>query len=94
MAIALLGRRALAGPFEADTLVARQTGTFVPKPGNLPENGDDTIAGGIFCISLTDLAKYIQQTGNNPAATGAESPSVTGAVTTGQYWTLSPRIFP
>ncbi|KAK6201861.1 hypothetical protein LQW54_009271 [Pestalotiopsis sp. IQ-011] len=72
----------LAGPFEADTLVARQTGTFVPKPGNFPEKGDDTIAGGIFCISLNDLAKYIQKTGNNPAATGAESPNVTGAVAT------------
>jgi hypothetical protein len=36
---------------------------FVPKPGYFPENGDDTIAGGIFCISLTDLAVYLARNG-------------------------------
>jgi hypothetical protein len=36
---------------------------FVPKPGYFPENGDDMIAGGIFCISLTDLAVYLARNG-------------------------------
>lgn len=47
---------------------------FVPRPGYFPPTGDDTIAGGIFCISLPDLAAYLQRTGNNPGATGSESP--------------------
>ncbi|KAK1750381.1 hypothetical protein QBC47DRAFT_365272 [Echria macrotheca] len=64
-------------------LVARQTGTFVPKPGYFPEKGDDTIAGGIFCISLSDLATYLSKTGNNPASTGSESPRGQGAATSG-----------
>jgi hypothetical protein len=64
-------------------LVARQTGTFVPRPGNFPATGDDTIAGGIFCISLTDLATYLSRTGNNPAGSGTESPRGGGAATSG-----------
>lgn len=63
---------ALANPAAPITL--RQTGTFVPRPGYFPATGDDTIAGGIFCISLPDLAAYLQRTGNNPGATGSESP--------------------
>jgi hypothetical protein len=64
------------------TLSPRQ-GTFVPRPGYFPATGDDTIAGGIFCISLPDLAAYLQKTGNNPGATGPESPQGNGAVTAG-----------
>ncbi|KAI8623359.1 hypothetical protein F5Y19DRAFT_458892 [Xylariaceae sp. FL1651] len=64
-------------------LKARQTGTFVPKPGYYPANGDDTIAGGIFCISLTDLSTYLSKTGNNPGATGTESPRTPGQATSG-----------
>ena len=64
-------------------LDTRQSGQFVPKPGYFPATGDDTIAGGIFCISLTDLAAYLARTGNNPAATGAESPRGSAAATSG-----------
>ena len=68
----LMACTALANP--AAHISLRQTGTFVPKPGYFPATGDDTIAGGIFCISLSDLAAYLQRTGNNPGATGSESP--------------------
>ncbi|KAK0717650.1 hypothetical protein B0T26DRAFT_740940 [Lasiosphaeria miniovina] len=44
-----------------------------------PATGDDTIAGGIYCIALTDLATYLSKTGNNPGATGTESPRGGGA---------------
>ncbi|KAK8008776.1 hypothetical protein PG991_011327 [Apiospora marii] len=77
----LLAYMALANP--AAPISLRQTGTFVPKPGYFPATGDDTIAGGIFCISLPDLAAYLQRTGNNPGATGSESPRGQGAVTQG-----------
>lgn len=53
--------------------------TFVPSPGNFPKTGDDTIAGGIFSISLTDLAPYL---GSGPGS-GIESPKGSGAITTG-----------
>ena len=54
---------------------------FQPKLGYFPATGDDTIARGIFCISLNDLPKY---TADVPAgATGTESPKGTGAVTSG-----------
>jgi len=56
---------------------------FKPSPGNFPKTGDDTIAGGIFCISLTDLPTWLSQHGINPAYTGAESPKTPGQVTTG-----------
>lgn len=56
---------------------------FQPAPGNFPATGDDTIAGGIFCISLTDLATYLQKAGNNPAGTGSESPNGAGMATSG-----------
>ncbi|KAK6820725.1 alpha/beta-Hydrolase [Apiospora arundinis] len=46
----LMASTALANPAAPITL--RQTGTFVPRPGYFPATGDDTIAGGIFCISL------------------------------------------
>ena len=46
----------------------------MPKPGYFPATGDDTIAGGIFCISLGDLGTYLAKTGNNAAGTGSESP--------------------
>ena len=55
---------------------------FQPKPGVFPATGDDTIAGGIFCISLPDLSTYLSKTGNNPGATGVDSPRA-GAATTG-----------
>ncbi|KAK8122220.1 hypothetical protein PG984_010890 [Apiospora sp. TS-2023a] len=77
----LLAYTTLANP--AAPISLRQTGTFVPKPGYFPATGDDTIAGGIFCISLPDLAAYLQRTGNNPGATGSESPRGQGAVTQG-----------
>ncbi|KAK3389554.1 hypothetical protein B0H63DRAFT_537547 [Podospora didyma] len=56
---------------------------FVPSPGKFPATGDDTIAGGIFCLSLTDLATYLAKTGNNPGATGTESPKGSAAATSG-----------
>lgn len=55
----------------------------MPSPGNFPPTGDDTIAGGIFCISLADLAVYLARTGNNPGATGTESPRGSARVTGG-----------
>lgn len=64
-------------------LSPRQTSSFVPKPGYFPATGDDTVAGGIFCFSLTDLAAYIARVGNNPAATGTESPKGNAAATSG-----------
>jgi len=70
--------RALAGPLDQ-----RQTQTFKPSPGNFPKTGDDTIAGGIFCISLPDLGTYLSKTGNNPGATGTESPRGAGQLTSG-----------
>ncbi|KAH7361019.1 putative chlorophyllase-1 [Rhexocercosporidium sp. MPI-PUGE-AT-0058] len=57
-----------------------QSGQFQPKPGYFPATGDDTIAGGIFCIPLNDVAKY---TANVPGGTGSESPKGNGAVTSG-----------
>jgi hypothetical protein len=57
------------------------TGQFQPKPGVFPATGDDTIAGGIFCIPLSDLSKYDANT--PPSATGTESPKAPGAVTSG-----------
>jgi len=65
------------------SLIYRQTGTFVPRPGNFPATGDDTIAGGIFCISLSDLATYLSRTGNNPGGTGSEAPRGGGTATSG-----------
>ncbi|KAL2074982.1 hypothetical protein VTL71DRAFT_8762 [Oculimacula yallundae] len=54
---------------------------FQPKPGYFPATGDDTIAGGIFCIPLNDLGKY---TANTPAGvTGSESPKSSGGITSG-----------
>jgi hypothetical protein len=70
-------------PSDSVLLSVRDPGTFVPKPGYFPATGDDTIAGGIFCISLSDLAIYLQQAGNDPTATGSESPKSAGAVTAG-----------
>lgn len=64
-------------------LILRQTGTFVPRPGYFPATGDDTIAGGIFCISLADLGSYLARSGNNPGGTGSESPRGTAAATSG-----------
>jgi hypothetical protein len=68
-------------------LLRRQTGQFVPKPGYFPATGDDTIAGGIFCISLGDLGTYLAKSGNNAAGTGAESPrgSAAAGVGSGPY---------
>ncbi|KAL8377423.1 hypothetical protein RB595_008211 [Gaeumannomyces hyphopodioides] len=56
----------------------QQQQPFRPRPGYFPPTGDDTIAGGIFCISLTDLAAYLARTGNNPGATGSETPRGAG----------------
>lgn len=68
-------------------LLRRQTSQFVPKPGYFPATGDDTIAGGIFCISLGDLGTYLAKTGNNAAGTGSESPkgSAAAGVGSGPY---------
>ena len=57
------------------------TTQFVPKAGYFPATGDDTIAGGIFCVALDKLNSYITAT---PAgATGSESPKSAGGVTAG-----------
>jgi hypothetical protein len=73
---------ALTNPLHVLSL-RQGNGAFVPRPGYFPATGDDTIAGGIFCISLSDLAAYLQRTGNNPGATGPESPQGNGAITSG-----------
>lgn len=52
---------------------------FQPSPGNFPATGDDAFAGGIFSISLTDLAPYIA----NGIPSGPESPTTNGPVTSG-----------
>lgn len=71
----LAGLLGLAAAGPAPVLDRRQQATpFVPRPGYFPPTGDDTIAGGIFCISLPDLAAYLQRVGNNPGSTGSESP--------------------
>jgi hypothetical protein len=64
-------------------LSSRQTKTFIPKAGYFPETGDDTIAGGIFCISLAELGPYLQRVGNNPGAGGTEAPRQASAPTVG-----------
>jgi hypothetical protein len=64
-------------------LIADRQAAFVPKAGYYPTTGDDTIAGGIFCISLPDLSTYLSKTGNNPGATGTESPKGSGSATAG-----------
>jgi hypothetical protein len=56
-------------------------GQFVPSPGNFPATGDDTIAGGIFCISLSGLTSVISQF--PPWLTGTESPKAAGGITSG-----------
>lgn len=66
----------------AGSLDPRQQ-AFVPSPGNFPATGDDTIAGGIFCISLPDLAAYLAKVGNNPGAGGSETPQGPGEATSG-----------
>lgn len=69
--------------YAVPTSVAPPTVSFSPRPGYFPATGDDTIAGGIFCLSLTDLASYLSLTGDNAGATGSESPTGSGAVTSG-----------
>jgi hypothetical protein len=54
---------------------------FVPKPGYFPETGDDTIAGGIFCISLSDLSTYLARNGG--MTPGPEAAKGTAAPTAG-----------
>ncbi|KAK0625946.1 hypothetical protein B0T14DRAFT_89201 [Immersiella caudata] len=63
-------------------IAIRQTGTFVPRPGNFPKTGDDTIAGGIFCISLGDLGTYLARAGN-PGGSTSEAPRGAGQATSG-----------
>jgi hypothetical protein len=64
-------------------LVLVQGQQFVPRPGYFPATGDDTIAGGIFCIPITDINKYTAGTPAANGGTGTESPTGTGAVTSG-----------
>jgi len=45
---------------------------FVPAPGNFPAKGDGDFAGGIFCISLPDLGKWIGENGGT--GSGPEAP--------------------
>jgi hypothetical protein len=44
-------------------IVDAQKQQFVPRPDYFPPTGDDTIAGGIFCISLADLGIYLLRNG-------------------------------
>jgi hypothetical protein len=53
--------------------ILAHTSQFVPSPGNFPATGDDTIAGGIFCIPLSQLPIYAAQ--YPPTATRTESPN-------------------
>jgi hypothetical protein len=64
-------------------VLSQGTGQFVPKPGYFPATGDDTIAGGIFCIPESDIGKYTAGTPAANGGTGSESPQGTGAVTSG-----------
>jgi hypothetical protein len=64
-------------------LVLGQGQQFEPRPGYFPATGDDTIAGGIFCIPATDINKYTAGTPAANGGTGSESPTGTGAVTSG-----------
>jgi hypothetical protein len=58
---------AVANPF----CKRQATQTFKPSPGNFPKTGDDTIAGGIFCISLSDLATYLARNPTPAVGNGA-----------------------
>lgn len=80
-AVTALGASALPSDMSLNPLHPRQT--FKPAPGNFPAKGDGDFAGGIFCISLTDLGTYLAKTGNNPGATGTESPRGAGQQTSG-----------
>ena len=54
-------------------LLRRQTGNFKPAPGNFPKTGDDgMVAGGIFCITLTDLASWLSR--NPTSGSTSEAP--------------------
>lgn len=65
------------------TVEKRQTSTFKPSPGNFPKTGDDTIAGGIFCISLTDLPTWLAAHNLNGPGSGTDTPKTAGGVTSG-----------
>jgi hypothetical protein len=54
---------------------------FDPKPGYFPPTGNDTIAGGIFSISLPDLSKYLAQHGGMDP--DVEQPKLKAAPTAG-----------
>ncbi|EHA47657.1 hypothetical protein MCOR27_000695 [Pyricularia oryzae] len=46
---------------------------FTPRPGYFPATGDDTIAGGIFCIPLNELGTAVANL-NLPGGVGTEVP--------------------
>ena len=62
-------------------LLAAGQRQFQPKAGYFPATGDDTIAGGIFSISLPDLATYLARNGG--MATDVEQPKLKAAPTAG-----------
>src|ERR1700760_3567067 len=62
--------------------IALVQGQFQPRPGYFPPTADDTIAGGIFSISLTDLAVYLARNGgmaNGPEAPKGNAPPTAGS---------------
>ena len=59
--------------------LAQSTSQFVSSPGNSLVTGDDTIAGGIFCIPLSSLPTYIAQF--PPTETGTDFPKTAGSMT-------------
>jgi hypothetical protein len=50
---------------------------FSPKPGFFPPTGNDTVAGGIFSISLTNLALTVNGMPGRGIGEGPESPPKT-----------------
>jgi hypothetical protein len=62
-------------------LLAAGQGQFQPKPGFFPPTGNDTIAGGIFSISLPDLGVYLAKNGGMQA--DVEQPKLKAAPTAG-----------
>jgi dienelactone hydrolase len=66
-------------------VVTCQKSSFQPRPGVFPLTGDDTIAGGIFSISLPDLAGYLARNGGLAAGSEAVSSTASSDPGSGPY---------
>jgi hypothetical protein len=65
-------------PLALLALASSASAQFTPSPGNFPATGDDSVAGGIFSISLADVVPFF--TKYPSTATGTESPKTAGGV--------------